>query len=99
MAADLEARVSALEAKVQELIDSEAIRDLRFRYHEYINEAKFSDIASLFTEDGELDLRPSRQSPRPRRDQPLLRRPAAKPDADGGKTKEPRISRVQPVHP
>jgi hypothetical protein len=54
MAADLEARISALESKVNELVDIEAIRDLRFRYHEYINEAKFSEIASLFTEDGDL---------------------------------------------
>ena len=54
MAADLEARISALESKVKELVDIEAIRDLRFRYHEYINEAKFSEIASLFTEDGDL---------------------------------------------
>jgi hypothetical protein len=54
MAADLEARVSALESKVRELTDLEAIRDLRFRYHEYINEAKFTEIASLFTEDGDL---------------------------------------------
>ncbi len=54
MAGDLEARVSALESKVQELVDIEAIRDLRFRYHEYINDAKFSEIAGLFTEDGDL---------------------------------------------
>ena len=54
MATDLEARLSALESKVQELVDVEAIRDLRFRYHEYINEAKFGEIASLFTEDGDL---------------------------------------------
>ena len=54
MAADLEARVSVLESRVQQLVDTEAIRDLRFRYHEYINEAKFTEIASLFTEDGDL---------------------------------------------
>ncbi|HLK85962.1 MAG TPA: nuclear transport factor 2 family protein [Candidatus Binataceae bacterium] len=54
MPADLEARVVALESKVRELVDIEAIRDLRFRYHEYINEAKFTEIAELFTEDGEV---------------------------------------------
>ncbi len=37
MAQDLEARVKALEATVQELRDREAIRDLRYRYHEYVN--------------------------------------------------------------
>ena len=56
MAQDLEARVKELEAKVRELNDREAIRDLRYRYHEYVNEGKFADIANLFTEDGELDF-------------------------------------------
>lgn len=54
MAGDLEVRVRELEAKVRELSDREAIRDLRYRYHEYINDAKFSEIADLFTDDGEL---------------------------------------------
>ncbi|MGH7933748.1 MAG: nuclear transport factor 2 family protein [Candidatus Binataceae bacterium] len=56
MAAELEARVKELEAKVQDLTDREAIRDLRYRYHEYINEGKGAEIASLFTADGELDF-------------------------------------------
>jgi len=56
MAQDLEARLQALEAKVQTLGDQEAIRTLRHRYHECINEGKFSDIPTLFTEDGELDF-------------------------------------------
>jgi len=56
MAQDLEARVKELEATVQELTDREAIRDLRYRYHECVNEGKFADIASLFTDDGELDF-------------------------------------------
>lgn len=56
MAADLEARVRELEAKVQELNDREALRDLRYRYHEYVNEGKFKEIPNLFTEDGELDF-------------------------------------------
>ena len=56
MAQDLEARLQALEAKVQTLSDQEAIRTLRYRYHECINEGKFSAIPALFTEDGELDF-------------------------------------------
>jgi hypothetical protein len=38
MSTDLEARVSELENTVRELRDREAIRDLRYRYHEYVNE-------------------------------------------------------------
>jgi SnoaL-like domain len=56
MAADLETRVKKLEATVRELLDREQVRDLRYRYHEYINEGKFEDIANLFTPDGELDF-------------------------------------------
>lgn len=56
IATDLEARVRLLESKVQELGDREALRDLRYRYHEYINEGQFADIADLFTEDGELEF-------------------------------------------
>jgi hypothetical protein len=56
MAADLEARVKELEAKLQEMADREAIRDLRYRYHEYINEGKVTEIAALFSNDGELDF-------------------------------------------
>ena len=56
MPTDLETRIKELEAKVQELTDREAIRDLRYRYHEYVNEGKFSQILGLFTEDGELDF-------------------------------------------
>jgi hypothetical protein len=54
MAADMEARVRDLESRVQELVDREAIRELRYRYHEYINEAKFEEISDLFTDDGEV---------------------------------------------
>jgi hypothetical protein len=39
MAQDLEARVKELETKVQELTDREAIRDLRYRYHEYVKQS------------------------------------------------------------
>lgn len=56
MAADLEARIRELESKVQELSDREAVRDLRYRYHEYINEGKFAAVPELFTPDGELDF-------------------------------------------
>jgi len=56
MAADLEARIVQLEAKVRELYDREAIRDLRYRYHEYVNEAQFNSIPDLFTDDGVLDF-------------------------------------------
>jgi hypothetical protein len=41
---------------VQELYDHEAVRDLRYRYHEFINEGKFDQIHELFTEDGEIDF-------------------------------------------
>jgi hypothetical protein len=56
MAADLEARVRELETTVQQLRDREAIRDLRYRYHEYVNEGKFAEIPGLFAADGELDF-------------------------------------------
>jgi hypothetical protein len=58
MAVDLEARVKELENTVRELHDREALRDLRYRYHEYINEGKFGEIVDLFTEDGELEFGP-----------------------------------------
>jgi hypothetical protein len=54
--ADLEARVKELEAKVQAMADREAIRNLRFSYHEYVNEGRFKDIPDLFAEDAELDF-------------------------------------------
>jgi SnoaL-like domain len=56
MAINLEDRVKGLEAKVAELYDREALRDLRYRYHECINEARLTEIPDLFTEDGELDF-------------------------------------------
>jgi hypothetical protein len=54
--ADLEARVKELEGKLQEMMDREQIRDLRYRYHEYVNEGKYKEIPSLFAEDGEIDF-------------------------------------------
>ena len=56
MAINLEDKVRELEAKVAELYDREALRDLRFRYHQCINEAQMSEIPELFTEDGELEF-------------------------------------------
>jgi hypothetical protein len=58
MAADLEARIRELEAQVRVLNDREALRHLRYRYHEYINEAQFGKIVDLFTDDGELEFGP-----------------------------------------
>jgi len=94
MAADLEARLSALEAKVRELADLEEIRDLRFRYHEYVNEAKFSEIASLFTEDGELLFGHLGNAYGRDEINRFFGGLLVKPDARG-KTKEPRLSRVR----
>jgi len=56
MPTTLEDKVKELEAKVAELYDREEIRDLRYRYHECINEAQMAEIPDLFTEDGELDF-------------------------------------------
>src|ERR1700676_1593309 len=56
MATNLEDKVKELEAKVADLYDREALRDLRYRYHECINEAQMAEIPDLFTEDGELDF-------------------------------------------
>jgi len=56
MADDLETRVQQLETRVRVLQDREAIRELRYRYHEYVNESKGNDIPGLFTDDGELDF-------------------------------------------
>jgi SnoaL-like protein len=83
MAQDLEARFKELEAKVQELYDREAIRDLRYRYHEYVNEGKFADIASLFTEDGVLDFWTSGKRRWQGRVERLLRESAGWPIATG----------------
>jgi hypothetical protein len=45
-----------LESKVRELSDREAIRSLRFRYHECINGEIFDAIPDLFSEDAVLDF-------------------------------------------
>ena len=56
MSQDMEARLQALEAKMQDLSDREAVRSLRFRYHECINEGELEAIPALFTEDAVLDF-------------------------------------------
>ena len=56
MTGDVDARLQALETRVQDLYDREAIRTLRYRYHECINEGKLAEIPDLFTEDGDLDF-------------------------------------------
>ena len=56
MADDMETRFKELEAKVRGLTDREALRDLRYRYHECINEGKFAEIPNLFTADADLDF-------------------------------------------
>lgn len=54
--AALEARVRALEAKVQELCDRAEIQELRFRYHIAVNEKRPDLIPELFAEEGEIDF-------------------------------------------
>jgi ketosteroid isomerase-like protein len=49
MADSLEARIAALEAK-------DDIRDLRFRYHQAINEGDTAAIVGLFTDEAEIDF-------------------------------------------
>lgn len=56
MSQSVEARLAALESEIQQLKDLEAIRRLRFRYHECVNETKLAEIPDLFTEDGDLDF-------------------------------------------
>jgi hypothetical protein len=94
MATDLEARLSALESKVQELVDLEAIRDLRFRYHEYINEAKFGEIADLFTDDGDLLFGHLGNAHGRDEINRFFGGLVGKPDS-GGKSRPPRLSRVR----
>ncbi len=56
MNSDTEARLTALEAQLQHLSDIEAVRQLRHRYHQCINEGACDEIPLLFTEDGWLDF-------------------------------------------
>lgn len=56
MSTDMEARLAALEERLGRLDDIEAIRRLRQRYHEAINEGYYDAIPDFFTEDGWLDF-------------------------------------------
>ena len=77
MAVNLEDKVKELEAKVAELYDREALRDLRYRYHECINEAQMAAIPELFTEDGELDFAHLGKAKRARGNQQIFLRASA----------------------
>lgn len=52
----IEARFAALESRVQEFEDKEEIRNLRYHYHQCINDDRFDLIAGLFTEDALVDI-------------------------------------------
>lgn len=54
--ANLDTRVQALEAKVEELQSRNEIQELRFRYHLAVNEKKPEMIQDLFAENGEIDF-------------------------------------------
>lgn len=56
MNSDTETRLAALETQVRRLSDIEAVRQLRHRYHQCINEGAYDEIPLLFTEDGWLDF-------------------------------------------
>ena len=56
MTEELLKRIESLEMEVRDLRSQEAIRNLRFHYHQCINEAKFDEIPALFTEDATLDF-------------------------------------------
>lgn len=52
--ADTDARLAALERRVQELEDINAIRRLHWAYGYYIDFNRAEDVANLFAEDGEV---------------------------------------------
>ena len=52
----VEERLAGLESRVQEFEDKEDIRNLRYRYHQCINDDRFDLIADLFTEDALVDI-------------------------------------------
>ena len=56
MNSDIETRLATLEAQTQRLNDIEAVRWLRLRYHQCINESLLEEIPLLFIEDGWLDF-------------------------------------------
>ena len=51
--ASLEERVRELERRVAIMRDVEAIRDLRRRYHERINEGRYGELVELFASDAQ----------------------------------------------
>lgn len=46
----------ALEARIRRLEDIEAVRTLRNRYHAAINDGRYGDIVTLFTDDAIVEL-------------------------------------------
>jgi len=54
--AEISARLAQLETRVTALQDVEAIRSLRQRYHEYVNEGRHAEIAELFADQGVVDF-------------------------------------------
>jgi len=59
--ADLRARIQALEIRLAEHDDREAIRTLRCTYHEYVNQDRVAELADLFAEEATVSYagRPS----------------------------------------
>ena len=59
--ADLRARIRALEIRLAEHDDREAIRTLRCTYHEYVNQDRVAELADLFSENATVSYggRPS----------------------------------------
>ncbi len=53
---DIASRLDRVERELDELRSIEEIRVLRHRYHEYVNESRYSEIPSLFSADGSLDF-------------------------------------------
>jgi len=53
---EISSRLARLEARVTLLQDVEAIRSLRQRYHEYVNEGRHGEISELFAEQGVVDF-------------------------------------------
>lgn len=51
-----EERIKSLERRVLELEDKEAVRELRYRYHQYINESRWDEVAGLFTENAVVKI-------------------------------------------
>lgn len=56
MDVDVQQRLEALEQEVERLKAIEAIRVLRSRYHECVNEGLYTQIRELFVPDGSLDF-------------------------------------------